>query len=189
MKVARLPFVTPASRGLLSSSSARGTRALQTLCYNAFALLFCALLLAGPVYASEFHLEKQKFKFSFEYESFIDAFRNEVITPGLKANYLFKGKGKLGDLALYQIEYQTGAKTNLETSFQSGELAAFLWSNRLNSSMTIPFGKCYAAAIFSCATNSYQNRPISLWTYLEGLDFWIQKEAFTLASSLFRIGK
>src|SRR6185503_13101128 len=83
--------------------------------------LLCILLLASPLIASEFTLEKQKLKFSFEYESFVDAFRNEVITPGLKANYLLKGKGKFGR-ALYQIEYQTGAKTNLETSFQSGEL-------------------------------------------------------------------
>ena len=111
-------------------------------------LLFCVLFITSSVWASEFTLEKQKLKLSFEYESFVDAFRNEVLTPGLKANYLFKGKGKLGSNVLYQIEYQTGAKTNLETTFQSGKLASFLWSNRFNTSVTIPFGKCYAGSNF-----------------------------------------
>src|SRR5262245_14524325 len=110
-------------------------------------LFLCVLLLATSVRASDFILEKQKLKFSFEYESFVDAFRNEVITPGLKANYLVKGKGKLGN-AVYQIDYQTGAKTNLQTQFEAGQLASFLWSNRLNSSITIPFGKCYAGSNF-----------------------------------------
>lgn len=94
--------------------------------------------------ASDFQLEKQKLKFSFEYESFIDSFRNEVITPGLKANYLLKGKSKIGKSALLHFDYQTGLKSNLRTSFDSGELARLLWSNRLNASYTIPFGKCYA---------------------------------------------
>ncbi|MCI0411709.1 hypothetical protein L0222_02780 [bacterium] len=98
--------------------------------------------------ASDFQLEKQKLKFSLEYESFIDSFRNEVITPGLKANYLLKGKSKVGKSAILHFDYQTGLKTNLQTSFESGELAKLLWSNRLNTSFTIPFGKCYAGTNF-----------------------------------------
>ena len=98
--------------------------------------------------ASDFQLEKQKLKFSFEYESFIDPFRNEVITPGLKANYLLKGKSKVGKSAILHFDYQSGLKTNLHTSFEAGELARLLWSNRLNTSFTIPFGKCYAGTNF-----------------------------------------
>jgi hypothetical protein len=116
-------------------------------------LFLCLAILASwrftaSAFAGEFQLEKQKLKFSLEYESFVDAFRNEVITPGLKANYLLKGKGKVGNSALFHFDYQTGLKTNLETSFQSGELAKFLWSNRLNTSLTIPFGRCYAGTNF-----------------------------------------
>ncbi len=105
-----------------------------------------AILASSQLSAGDFQLEKQKLKFSFEYESFIDPFRNEVITPGLKANYLLKGKSKVGKSAILHFDYQTGLKTNLETSFQSGELAKLLWSNRLNTSFTIPFGKFYAGA-------------------------------------------
>ena len=110
-------------------------------------ILFFLLTIFAPwrlANASDFQLEKQKLKFSFEYESFIDSFGNEVITPGLKANYLLKGKSKVGKSALLHFDYQTGLKTNLHTSFDSGELARLLWSNRLNASFTIPFGKCYA---------------------------------------------
>jgi hypothetical protein len=110
-------------------------------------ILFFLLAILAPwrlANASDFKLEKQKLKFSFEYESFIDSFSNEVTTPGLKANYLLKGKSKVGKSALLHFDYQTGLKSNLHTSFDSGELARLLWSNRLNASFTIPFGKYYA---------------------------------------------
>ena len=106
---------------------------------TAFLILFATI-----VQAAEFQIEKQKLKFSFDYESFVDVLGNEVMAPGLKANYLFKGYGTIGKSVVYQIDYQTGAKTNLETSFQSGELASFLWSNRFNTSLTVPLGKFYA---------------------------------------------
>ncbi len=113
----------------------------------AFALLgaFCIL---HTLDAADFRLDKQKVKLSLEYESFVDSFGNEVITPGVKGTYLIKGKAALPGSSILNFEYQTGLKANLHTSFDSGELAPFQWSNRLNSSLTIPFGKFYTGGSF-----------------------------------------
>ena len=124
-----------------------------------------------PAFAADFELEKQKLKFSFEYESFVDAFRNEVITPGLKANYRLKGKALFAKSALWTFDYQTGLKRNLETSFQSGELAKYLWSNRFNTSVTVPFGKFYAGSNFYLHHKYVSESPNQFVDIFGGLGF------------------
>ncbi len=121
--------------------------------------------------AIDFQLEKQKLKFSFEYESFVDAFGNEVITPGIRSDYRLKGKGAFGKNALFYFDYQTGLKRNLETSFQSGELAKLLWSNRLNTSLTVPFGKFYAGSNFFLHHKYVSESPNQFVDIFGGLGF------------------
>lgn len=113
--------------------------------FPVFAMILFQSVLAV---AGDFQVEKQKLKFSFEYENFVDEIGNEVRTPGIKATYLLKTNATLAKKLTWSMDLQTGLKTNLDTTFQSGDLSRATWSNRANLQASVPIGRFYLGGGF-----------------------------------------
>ena len=106
-------------------------------------IFFLFLASSSPVFASSFEIEKQKLKLSLESENFVDESGNEIRAPGGKVTYLAKMRADVKEKLFWVCDFQTGLKGNFDTSFQSGDLSPFAWSNRVNMQATVPVGRFY----------------------------------------------
>ena len=111
-------------------------------------LLSLFLFASGQATAGDLRIEKQKVKFSLEYENFVDEVGNEVRTPGPKVTFLLKAAADIARKMYWSLDLQTGLKANLDTTFLAGDLSPLAWSNRVNLQASVPLGKFYAGGGF-----------------------------------------
>lgn len=111
-------------------------------------LLSFFLCASGLAAAGDFELQKQKLKFSLEYENFVDEVGNEVRSPGPKVTYLLKAGGDIAKRTYWSLDLQTGLKANIDTTFKAGDLSPLIWSNRVNVQASVPLGRFYAGGGF-----------------------------------------
>src|SRR3954462_5414651 len=106
-------------------------------------VLLIFLLPHSFVIAGDIQFDKQKLKLSLEEETFVDEVGDEVRTPGIKATYLLKAHSDIKKKLFWNLDLQSGLKTNLDTTFNVGDLSRFIVSNRINLQGTVPIGRFY----------------------------------------------
>lgn len=125
------------------------------------AILCCALSIFNwcSSESADFQIEKQKLKFSLEYENFVDEVGNEITTPGIKTTYLLKMGSTPAKKPAWSLDLQSGLKSNLDTTFTVGTLSRFIWSNRINLQGNLPIGKFYVGGGFYFRNKLFSDVP------------------------------